>query len=168
MTEKPPIETPTTPEDSLNLLFQEYKDELTDPLLNQIKSEIERSWNASKSDHNEIVNRLGDFLKTLRGYYDSYNGLKAAARKERMFYLDMEKYKAGIINADRREKMLHDNFISAANILSRTMKKAGMDNGWRGNQVIYHYGGENDSNDQVARDKFREWMFRIYNETFPS
>ncbi len=168
MVEKPPIEAPATQEDSLNLLFGQYKNELADPLLSQIRTSIENSWDVSSPAHNEVSTRLEEFLRALRNYYDSYNGLKAAARKERMLYVDQEKYIKSIENADKREKILHDNFISAANILSRTMKKADMDNKWRGDDMIYNHGGENDSNDQVARDKLREWMFRIYHETFPS
>ena len=167
MSEKHPIEISPS-EDSLNLLFEQYKEELKDHLLGQIRSEMEKSHDPANPDHKEVQKRLGEFLKNLRNYYDSYNGLKVAARKDRMLYVDIEKYQHGIKNADKREKILHDNFISAANILSRTMKKAGMDNKWRGDDMIYNHGGENDSNDQIARDKFREWMFLIYHETFPS
>lgn len=168
MAEKPLIESPPIPEDSLNLLLKQYENELADPLLSQIRTAIESSWDASNLAHQEVLTRLGELLKTLRNYYDSYNGLKAAARKERMLYVDIEKYQTGIKNADRREKILHDGFMSAVNILSRTMKKAGMDNKWRGDDMIYNHDGKNDSNDQIARDKIREWMFRIYHETFPS
>jgi hypothetical protein len=161
-------ENPELKEDSLNLLFEDYKNEFEDPLLNRIKSVIEQSWDPSDPTHQEALARLKEFLEALRKYYDSYNGLKAAARKERMLYRDVEKYQESIQRADRREKILHDNFITTTNILSRAMKKAGMDNSWRGDDSIYHQGGENDSNDIPARDKFREWMFRIYHEVFRS
>jgi len=168
--ERIPLENESTLESRRNLILEKYKSELEDPLLQKIISNIGAVWRETDPKDQEIImSRLEEFLQTLREYYDSYNGLKAAARKERLLYLDdIDKFKQGVKNADAREKVLHDNFISSANILSRTMKNAGTDNAWRGDDTIYHHGGKNDSNDEVARDKFREWMFRIYHETFPS
>ena len=62
MSEKHSIELQATPEDSLNLLFEQYKEELADPLLNKIKTEIERSWNSSNSENQEVLIRFKEFV----------------------------------------------------------------------------------------------------------
>ena len=148
-------------ENQLDSILGTYKSELEDSLLQELAEEVKNA------PDKKVLRRLEEFLKSLREYHDSYDGLKAAARKERLMYLDdIEKFKQGVKNADAREKILHDNVMSSANILSRTMKKAGLDITWRGNKAIYHLGGTNDSSDQQARDMFREWMFCVYHEVF--
>ena len=145
--------------------------EIRDEIIHELTNSIDKKFDELKPEKQKnVIQHLEDFFSALRNYKDSYDGLKYIARKERgVFYQDnvrgwQESYK----NADKTEKILHDKFMDSVNILSRAMKNAGLNNQWRGHELLYNHGGANDSTDEIARSKIRQWMLRIYEEEFNS
>jgi len=160
-----------SPKEQYEQIIESNRFEISDPIITKLISSINDGFGNLKPPLKEqVINHLKDFFIVLREYKDSYDGLKYAAKKERgvFFQDDVRRWQKSNENADKREKILHDRFLDSANILARIMKSAGLDNTWRGDDLIYNHGGVNDSTDEVARNKVRQWMLRIYHEKFNS
>ncbi len=144
-------------------LIQEDNKELIgkDRVFNKLFASIKRGWkNLDKKQKKEVLNLVAELIEKLEDYHDSYVDLKGAPGRH-FYFEDVKKVQESAKNADQREKILHDSFIDTLNILSRKMKKFGLDNSWRADDLIYGLTPE------AAREKPKLWMFRIFGESLP-
>ncbi len=151
-----------TAEEEKESLFAQYVDLLNkDSVLKEIVGAIKEGWpSLAESKKKGVIDTFRELMRALHEYHDSYIGLKFAAAPERRMVHgeDVEKYKSGIKTADERERILHNAFIDAVNILSRNMKEFGLDNTWRSDERIYGL------NPEATREKLKHWMFNIFEE----
>ncbi|MDP3954249.1 MAG: hypothetical protein Q8Q06_02430 [bacterium] len=152
-----------SPETRSSRVFMENKDIVgPDRVFGAIFDSLASGRNSlNEKQQTDTLDLIEDLISKIRDYHDSYVNLKKTASKERRMYFgeDVQKYQETVKNADRREKILHDAFVDSINILSRHMKKVGLDNSWRGDSKIY--GGNPASN----RLKAKLWMFEIFGES---
>lgn len=129
-----------------------------DSVFKKIFDSVIKGWNyLDKKQRKELLDLIEELVEKLKEYHDSYAGLKGAALRKKYFD-DIEKYREAVLNADKREKILHDSFVDFINILSRKMKIMGLDNSWRKDDEIYGLTPE------AARNKPKLWMFKIFRE----
>ena len=131
-----------------------------DGVFKKIFSSLEAGWgNLSEENRGRALDYLNEMIEALYSYHDGYRGMKSASFRH-FYFDDIKKYQAAVENADPRERMLHNRFMDAVNILSRQMKELGLDNSWRGDEKIYTPNPDPD----VARAKLRDWMLEIFGE----
>lgn len=129
-----------------------------DEVFKKMFDSVIKGWNyLDKNQRKEVLDLIEGLIGKIIEYHDSYVGLKGAALRKEYFY-DIEKYKEAVLNADRREKILHDSFLDPINILSRKMKSLGLDNSWRADELIYGLTPE------AIRNKPKNWMLKIFRE----
>ena len=149
-------------ENRLTLIRENNKELIgKDRVFNRLFASIKHGWDdLDKKQKEETLDLATGLIEKLRNYHDSYVNLKGAAGG-RFYFEDVKKIQEAAKNADQREKILHDSFIDALNILSRKMKKFGLDNSWRADDLIYGLTPE------AAREKPKLWMFKIFGEPLP-
>lgn len=134
-----------------------------DEIFDKIFKAIGDGWSKLNSAEKEkIKDGLEELIEKLQDYNRAYTVLKntSGRRADPENYINIKDYQANVKAADEMEKRLHDSFIDAINMLSRQMKKMGLDNSWRGDEKIYGL------TPQAMRDKTRNWMFKIFREKF--
>lgn len=141
-------------------VLKNNKDIVADPVFKKIISAIDDGWDGlNESQKEDLLTQFKNLINALHDYHSGYINLKSASNQARSFIFDdIKRFQESVENADKREKILHDLFLDAINILSRKMKALGLDNKWRGDSTIH------DVSYRPMRDKVRNWMFKIFNE----
>lgn len=148
-----------TPPSSLEWwdVLGKYKELIQDdPVFKNIKNSIEQGHLTEKQKE-ELLKEVGLLTENLIEYHDSYVSLKGLPGR-RFYFEDTQKLQESAKAVDQREKILHDAFVDKINILSRKMKKLGLDNSWRGHELIYGLTLE------ANRQKAKLWMFKLFRE----
>ena len=120
---------------------------------------ITTGWNnLGTVEKKEVLDLLEELIEGLKEYHNTYVGLKGASLR-REYFDDVKKFQAAIMNADQREKIMHDAFLDKLNRLSRKMKEIGLDNSWRSNEEIWGITPDG------KRNKPKFWMFKLFKES---
>ena len=135
-----------------------------DGVFTSLIASVRNGWEAlTPVQKSEVMARTAELITALRHYHDTYTNLKRTSDATRGFHFDdVEKYQETVKRADQQERIVHNAFLDSLNILSRRMKEFGLDNSWRGVDIIY------DTNYRTMREKVKLWMFRIFNEEIPT
>ncbi|MBI2669703.1 MAG: hypothetical protein HYX20_00945 [Candidatus Yanofskybacteria bacterium] len=140
-------------------ILEKYSDIIgNDGIFKKIAGSIEDGWQElSPKGKQDISKEVETLINKLIDYHDSYVNLKGLAGR-RFYFEDTKKLQESAKATDMREKILHDAFVDSLNILSRKMKKLGLDNSWRADEEIYGL------TPKAAREKPKLWMFKIFRE----
>lgn len=130
-----------------------------DDIFKKIFQVITTGWNnLGTVEKKEVLDLLEELIEGLKEYHNTYVGLKGASLR-REYFDDVKKFQAAIMNADQREKIMHDAFLDKLNRLSRKMKEIGLDNSWRSNEEIWGITPDG------KRNKPKFWMFKLFKES---
>lgn len=131
-----------------------------DGIFTSLVASVRSGWETlAPTQKSEITAHVAKLVDALRHYHDTYVNLKRTSDAQRGFHFDdIEKYQETVKKADQQERIVHNTFLDSFNILSRRMKEFGLDNSWRGMNVIY------DADYWTMREKVKLWMFRVFNE----
>lgn len=141
----------------LKRIFERYPNAIgKDGVFKKIAGSMEKGWERLDSKEKlEILKELEALIGKLVDYHDSYANLKGLAGR-RFYFEDTKKLQESAKVVDMREKILHDAFADSLNILSKKMKKLGLDNSWRTDDDIYGLTPE------ALRGKAKLWMLKIF------
>jgi hypothetical protein len=140
-------------------VFEAHKELIgSDPVFKEIAQSIEEGWDKlTPNQRKQVIEWVEDIITKLTEYYDAYKNLKSAA-KRRFYFEDYQRLRESISRADERERILHNAFLDSLNILSRNMRRMGLNNSWRQNDEIFGL------TEEAKREKPKLWMLKLFGE----